>query len=159
MNEDLSGLNLIDLLERLQPIPEPAPVSWLPQTAGWAVIGVLLAAAALWLAWRWRRHRRINAYRRAALAAIAGAKGDPAALAAILRRTALAAYPRVDVAGLYGDAWLAFLDQAYGGSGFSSGPGRGIAAAPYAPHTDAPDLAALAAQWVRQHRAADEAAA
>jgi hypothetical protein len=37
---------------------------------------------------------------------------------------ALKAYPRKDVASLSGNAWLAFLDESYGGKDFTDGPGR-----------------------------------
>ena len=69
---------------------------------------------------RWRRaggrslrHRRATAWRRAALAELARLApgleaGDPAALAGLqtlLRRVALVAFPRVEVARLTGEAW------------------------------------------------------
>lgn len=157
MSEDLSGLDLVGLLDRLVPVPEPPPISLWPQTEGWIWLAVLLLVLGIALAQRWLRHRRDNAYRRAALAAIASAGDDAVALAAILRRTALAAYPRAQVAALQGDAWLAFLDQAYGGTGFSEGPGRAVARAPYQrpsrsdTSSDA-GLAALVRTWVQRHR-------
>src|SRR5262245_3171457 len=43
------------------------------------------------------------------------------ALALLVRRTALAAFPRQEVASLAGPAWLAFLDRSYGGHEFSQG--------------------------------------
>ena len=156
MQEDLSRLNLVELLERLEPVPEPAAVPLWPQTVAWLWIGLLLLSVVLWLGRRWQRHRHANAYRRAALGAIAAAGDDPAALAAILRRTALVAFPRREVAGLYGDAWLAFLDRAYGGAEFTRGPGRVLATAPWAPGTDAAGLAPLVATWVRRHRRPEE---
>jgi hypothetical protein len=154
MSDALDGLNLIELLDLLEPVPEPpAPALW-PQTAGWVWLGLALAALALWVGRRLLARRRANAYRCAALDAIAAAGDDPAALAAILRRAALAAYPRRAVAGLAGDDWLAFLDRAYGGAGFREGPGRALIRAPYAPGAAAPGLAALAAEWTRRHRRA-----
>ncbi len=155
MSDDLSKLDLIELLALLEPIPEPAPVSLFPQTAGWLWLGIVTAAlAALWARRLWLRHRA-DAYRRAALAEIGSAGGDPVILSQILRRTALVAYPREDVASLYGDAWLAFLDRAVGGSAFSAGPGRAFAQAPYA-REDRREAAleGLATDWVRRHRRA-----
>ena len=151
MSEDLTKLDLIGLLDLLEPLPEPQPVPLWPQTAGWFWLGLIFFALAAWLARRWLLRRRANAYRRAALREIAAAGEDPSILAAILRRTALAAFPRAQVAGLYGEAWLAFLDQAYGGTEFSSGPGRVLARAPYDKGSDAAELAVLAADWVRRH--------
>jgi len=151
MSEDLSRLTLVDLLDLLEPVPEPPQVSLWPQTAGWIWLGLAVACVAAWLGRRWLATRRANAYRRAALKAIAAAGDDPVALAEIVRRAALAGYPRAEVAGLYGEDWLAFLDEAYGGTGFREGPGRLLAVAPYTSARRAPDLASLVAEWVRHH--------
>ena len=152
MSEDLSGLNLVELLARLEPVPEPLPISLWPQTAGWIWLGLVLTAAAAWLLYRWIAARRAEAYRRAALRDVAAAGSDPAVLAEVLRRTALAAFPRGQVAALYGEAWLAFLDETSGGTAFRQGPGRAFATAPYRMTTAQPGLAALAADWIRRHR-------
>ena len=152
MSEDLSKLTLVELLELLEPAPEPLPVLLWPQTAGWLWLAISLSAGALWLLCRWARHRRANAYRRAALREIAAVGDDPAALAKILRRTALAAFPRVEVAGLYGEDWLGFLDRTYGGSEFRHGAGRAFAVVPYVQAEVSSDLAPLAVEWIRRHR-------
>ena len=152
MSVDLSRLTLVDLLDLLEPVPEPPQIPLWPQTAGWVWLGLAVVCVAAWLGRRWLVNRRANAYRRAALKEIAAAGDDPAALTVIVRRAALAGYPRTEVAGLYGEDWLAFLDEAYGGTGFREGPGRLLAVAPYAPAGRAPDLAPLIAEWVRRHR-------
>jgi len=152
MSEDLSTLTLIELLDRLEPVPEPVPVSLWPQTAGWIWLGLAATVCAVWLIRRWIKYRRVNAYRRAALRGLAAAGNDRAAVAAILRRTALAGFPRSQVASLYGDDWLAFLDRTYDGTGFAEGPGRNISMAPYSLANESVDLAPLAADWVRRHR-------
>lgn len=151
MSEDLSRLTLVDLLDLLEPVPEPPQVSLWPQTVGWIWLGLAVACVAAWLGRRWLMNRRANAYRRAAFKAIAAAGDDPVALAEIVRRAALAGYPRAEVAGLHGEDWLAFLDEAYGGTGFREGPGRLLAMAPYTSARRAPDLASLVALWVRHH--------
>jgi hypothetical protein len=149
---EAATVDLVTLIDRLAEPPEPAPISMLPQTPGWLVLGLLVLLLLAWLGWRWHARRRANAYRRAALAELDGAGDDPAAIAEILRRTALAAWRREHVAGLYGDTWLLFLDRS-GGGGFVDGPGKVIAKAPYrggiAP---VPGLRELAARWIRQHR-------
>lgn len=152
MTEDLAKLGLIELLDLLEPVPDPPSVSMWPQTGGWIVVCGVLVVTGAWLVWRIVRNRRANAYRRAALREIELAGDEVAALAGILRRTALAAFPRAEVAGLYGEAWLAFLDRSYGGNAFQEGPGRAFALAPYVPSRAEEPLAPLASEWVRRHR-------
>ena len=152
MNEDLSSLTLVELLDLLEPVPEPPAVSLWPQTAGWLVLGIVLLAVAAWLIRRWRAARRANAYRRAALMELAAAGDDPARLAAILRRAALVAFPRARVAGLHGDDWLAFLESSCDGADFRTGTARVVATAPYAPAPPDAAVTAQVAHWLRHHR-------
>jgi hypothetical protein len=153
MEDQFDGLNLVQLLDLLEPVPEPPPVSWMPQTVGWIWLGIALVVVIL-TGLRWLvRHRRATAYRRAGLAALAAAGDDPARIAVILRRTALAGFPRSEVAGLTGADWLRFLDRTMAGDGFVSGPGRIIAEAPYRATAPDPALSRLAQRWVRRHTA------
>jgi len=64
-----------DALAGLQEIPLPPPVSYVPQTIGWAIVGALLVAALIYMSWRMFRRYRANAYRRAALAELAVIEG------------------------------------------------------------------------------------
>jgi len=79
------------------------------------------------------------------------------ALALLVRRTALAAFPRQEVASLAGPAWLAFLDRSYGGDGFSHGAGRVLSLSPYEPQrsgaggADMRPLIDLVHRWIRNH--------
>ncbi|WP_354686316.1 DUF4381 domain-containing protein [Cupriavidus necator] len=122
-------------LAQLADVALPAPPSWAPQTIGWPVTGALLLAALVWAGWRaWRRYRA-NRYRREALSELAllqrhlGDTGtDPAlraaalrALAMLLKRAALAAWPRAQVASLAGAEWAAFL-QAHAGKAHDAAP-------------------------------------
>ncbi|MBY8977158.1 DUF4381 domain-containing protein [Rhodobacteraceae bacterium NNCM2] len=152
MAEDLSRLNLVELLDLLEPPPEPPPISMLPQTMGWVWLALVVIAAFGFTLWKWRVRHAANAYRRAALAELQAAS-DPAAIARIVRRTALMAFPRAEVAGLYGEEWLAFLDRTGGGTVFREGAGRAIATAPYDRGGATSDLAGIAAAWIRDHRA------
>jgi len=159
---ELERLPLPDLLDRMAGLEVPAPVSYWPQTIGWAVLAALVVVAVgMWAWWQWRRWRE-NAYRRAALRALRTIElreDDETAteLALLLRRTALAAYPRRQVAGLYGREWLAFLDRTGGTTAFSDGDGQALLAAPYrrcdgkAP-TRLGALPALIGAWIRDHR-------
>jgi hypothetical protein len=152
----------------LHDIVLPEPVSWMPQTIGWAIVLAILLMVALVLAIRMRRRWRANAYRRRALGELdriesAAREADPqialADLPELIKRTALAQYPRPSIAALSGKPWLRFLDESYGGSGFSDGPVRHLLSLTYGPR-DALDvtpeesgaLIALVRQWVRRHR-------
>ncbi len=152
MSEHLEGLNLVELLDALEPIPEPAAIPLTPQTAGWLWLGAALIAVAVVLIIRHIKTRRANAYRRAALKELSETQDDAARIALLLRRTALAAYPRARVAGLIGSDWLAFLDQSFDGTGFRDGPGQLLATAPYQGSTKDPALTSLARQWIETHQ-------
>ena len=113
-------------ITQLEDVVVPAPVSWMPQTIGWQVVGVLLVIAALVAAWRAVRRYLRNRYRREALAEMhaleqrwQGGPSDAAklliALPPLLRRCALPAWPREEVAGLSGQRWVDFM-QARAGS-------------------------------------------
>ena len=107
-----------DLRAMVEPVM-PAPVPMGPATPpAWLAIA-LLVVGALAVSWWLLQRRRAEAYRRIALRELdrVAAQADDraqrgAALAelnAILKRTALAAWPRASVAALCGTAWLKFL--------------------------------------------------
>ena len=152
-----------DPLAGLVDIPLPAPVSLRPQT--WpsqillTVVFVGLIWGVLWTVHRWR----VNRYRREALTELkrieAGAATSTsaelsAALASLVRRTALAAFPREQVASLTGAAWLAFLDRTDGRHAFSEGPGRALEISVYrqAPAVDSSGLINAVRSWIKFHR-------
>lgn len=106
-------------LRTLKDIATPTPVSWMPQTWGWlAVASFFLAIVLLWCARAYRRWKR-NAYRREALKLLDEIEVDlrsPDArgqavnrLTELVKRTALAAWPRKDVAAITGRDWIRFL--------------------------------------------------
>lgn len=116
-----SGLEAIGPLAGLVDVDLPPAISWMPQTPAWAVLGVVLLWVALWAAWRALRRYRANRYRREALAELSllaqrmGADDVQraqalAAVAALLKRTALAAWPRETVAASSGEVWGRFLE-------------------------------------------------
>lgn len=132
------------LLELRDIAPPPEPPWYLLAPAEW--LGLALGLSLL--AWIWFRRRRRRARR---LVVAAGAELDairrhhaaqpdsPALvrdLAEWLKRVALQAYPRREVAALSGESWLAFLDAAAGNTAFSCGAGQVFGAAQYRPRTD-----------------------
>lgn len=156
-----------EALKGLQEIPLPPPVSYRPATVGWAVVGVLLLAIAAYAAWRAWRRWQANAYRRAALRELADLEtrlgaaathaGAAAELPALVKRTALACFPRERVAPTTEDEWLAFLDRTCPPGGFVTGAGRLLPKIAYAADQPADgelrDLTALVRRWIERHDA------
>lgn len=108
-------------LRFLNDIATPMPVSWLPQTWGWAALATILGFALLvWLIQAMRRYRK-NAYRRVALRLLGVAAeeiSDPSTcdvgrrkVVELLKRTAIAAWPRDRVASLSGPDFARFLTE------------------------------------------------
>lgn len=159
MSEEASATvdndSLVGLINQLADVPDPAPVSMVPQTAGWLVLFGIVLVVAAWRGWRMWQQYRANAYRRAALKALAQVADDPAAVSGILKRAAMVAYGRRRVAGLSGHAWVTFLSETGAGqfqdtvlvsAAFQSGP----------PQAD-PQLLAAAHAWVTSHKAPEAA--
>ena len=151
------GLNLPQLLDLMHDVVEPDPVARLPETDGW---WILLAWAGLLTALgtaRLIQHRRRNRYRREALAELErivarGPSGSGAAIAALVKRTALTVFPRTEVAALYGDAWAAFLSTTGRNDPVIDAAAPDIARAAYAPGIDQDAIARGAERWIRRHR-------
>lgn len=153
-------------LQPLRELPLPATVSYAPQTIGWLFVAVLLIALLAAFAWRaWRRYQRAR-YRREALAELAHIEANlnddatrTAALSGIgplIKRTALAAAPRAQVASLSGTAWLDYL-RTHGP--FDDESGALLYIASYAPAArvatispqQAQRLARAARGWIESH--------
>lgn len=103
-------------LEKLDDIVLPQPVSWMPQTWGWLVLLLLLVALLTFMLWRRHQHYVANRYRREALAELdrleaTSSAPDARAIAVLIKRVALHAWPRATTASLSGAAWLDFLKQ------------------------------------------------
>ncbi|MEX0338667.1 MAG: DUF4381 domain-containing protein [Arenibacterium sp.] len=153
MSVDVQGKSLVELLDMLAPAPVPEPISMAPQTWGWVVLFFVLAVALAGGAYAFHQHRRQNAYRRSALSDLEDAGRDAAKIAEILRRTALAAYPREKVAGLYGQDWLNFLSQTSDKILISKPQAEALAQSPYRYNSRETDIATVARDWIRTHKA------
>ncbi len=152
-------------LRSLKDIAIPEPVSWMPQTWGWALLAILLLTAAVAAFLLWLRRYRANAYRREALELLDAIEQDlqsPATrdrairqLTEVLKRAALAGWGRKEVASLSGAAWVGFLEDHGGG-----GAGRALSTllddVEYQSNGHVEALAATglvssARTWIRRH--------
>ncbi|MEK6749626.1 MAG: DUF4381 domain-containing protein [Pseudomonadota bacterium] len=149
-----------DIASQLRDIHLPAAVSWWPPAPGWWVLAALLSVLLTFGAWRWRTRQR-----RASLEDVArdeitrlwaeymrdsDAQALVSGLSNVVRRVALARYPRAQVAGLTGRAWLEFLDRSAGSTDFTEGGGRVLIEAAYRPDStvDSEALVWLVRNWV-----------
>jgi hypothetical protein len=149
MNHDEQPTNLVELMSRLTEPPVPDSIPLTPQTAGWWLFGALaIVVLAIGVFTAWRRWKA-GAYRRAALDELASTGDDPERMAGVLRRTALAAFPRRDVASVAGAEWASFLSAT---GTFPEAAGADLVSAPYRQGTDAKELKQAAEAWIRTHR-------
>lgn len=137
-------------LSNLRDIVVPPEVALWPPAPGWWIVAAGCLAAAAILTAMAVAHRRRNAYRRAALDALGTAL--PQDISAVLKRAAIAAWPRTEVAALTGPAWLAFLDHTGRTDAFTRGPGRDLETLAFGGTGDAPAVSAAARDWLRRHR-------
>lgn len=140
----------------------PDPVSWWPPAPGWWLVAAgilvgLVLVVRLWFRWRGRTSLQLAArLELERLGRDLAADGDRrrylAELSRLLRRLALARYPRAQVAGLTGDDWLAFLDATGGAGEFSDGVGRVLVESAYRPTAeilfDPERLTTLVRRWI-----------
>lgn len=161
-----------EALQALHDIVIPGPVSWIPQTVGWLVLGLLILAALV--RWGARAYRRwqANRYRGAAMSELIrlqGLAGEPSSrtralreLPVLVKRTALSFSPREEVASLAGEAWLDFLDRTWAGNAFTQGGGRRLLDLDYRSEAflealseaEREALFALVGRWISRHSAA-----
>lgn len=150
------------LLEQLHPIATPEPAGWWPLAPGWWLIIALslaVAAAIIYAAVNKSRRKR---YRKEALALLTqlAQQRQPsiADINAVLKRTALYAYPRErnDIARSYGQAWVAWLNSHCKQPIFEGAPAQLLSEHAYrdTPKQSLQPLLDAAAAWVEQHSAA-----
>jgi cbb3-type cytochrome oxidase subunit 3 len=149
---------------QLRDIHLPESISWWPPAPGWwLVLGMVISICVIaYLAYRYHQHRRLHRAARLELQKIQQAFIETSdsqllvrSLSIWLRRVCLSFYPRADVAGLTGTAWLEFLDQALiqkqRPERFSDETGRLLNHAPYRPagHIETDALLALCQTWLQ----------
>jgi hypothetical protein len=158
---DYEGLNLPQLLELMHELVMPELVSRMPEGSGWWVLLAWLAMVVTISVRALINRRRRNRYRRDAMARLeqiaASAGDDPSAAAAqiavLLKQAALAAYPRADVASLYGEDWARFLNKSASNDPLVEEASMRLATASYRPDADGRELVSPARRWIRIHRA------
>ncbi len=153
--------NAPDPLQELRDVHLPDPISWWPPAFGWWMIVaalLVLVGLVIWV----RAYRQRTRPRRLALAQLQEVKQQYAThadeqltmtrLSDLLRRVAIAVFPRSHVAGLSGRSWLQFLDQTGHTTQFSDGPGQCLITGPYQSHgsASAAELIPLIERWIQQ---------
>jgi hypothetical protein len=155
-------------LQNLHDIVVPEAVPWWPPAPGWYVAGAVLVILLLWLGFRWVRRYRANRYRRAALAELsriereAQSSQDPwgalAKVSELLKRVALAAFPRQSVAELSGDVWWSFLGEVGDAGIFTQETQRLMECALFArvedrqpSEADVDEVIRAVRRWIRSH--------
>lgn len=108
-------------LTQLHDIHIPTPVDWWPLAPGWYLLALIVIFTGLCLIYLAYRHYSGGHARRQALQALANyetqhrqhpnSQRSSAAVSELLKRVALAYYPREQVAGLQGEVWLDFLNR------------------------------------------------
>lgn len=144
----------------LQELPYPDAIAFTPQTAGWLLVAALLVGWLVWLGVRWRRRWKQNEYRRIAVSEIEEIRTSPenaAQLAFILRKAALVAYEREDVASLRGTEWVAWLNETAISGQFDEGDSDLLDRLAYSDQVVDPaslnHLLSASRTWVESHRA------
>jgi len=139
----------------------PAPSWWSP-APGWYVLLLVFVLLLIGAAYRLWRDYYNNRYRRAALLELAALEAEQGGqhcerLPELLKRTALHAYPREEIAMLSGESWRAFLDRHCTSRPFHSEAGELLDRLAYQPASqDAMNLQPLVEAirtWIKQHRA------
>jgi len=128
-------------LDNLRDIHLPEPVSAWPPAPGWWILAILALSLVVWIIWRIRENYNQKQLLRVSLSSAAQLEQDyqkhkePQRLvreySSLLRRIALARFPRQEVASLTGSDWLTFLDESAKENLFDSEAGQLLLLAPY----------------------------
>lgn len=117
-----------DALTQLKDIHLPAQVGWWPLAPGWYAVLLLLFIAVITITYKlYKRqmnarpkkqallllHTYVTQYEQDHNAQLASAR-----ISELLKRVALVYYPRAQVASIYGEAWITFLNQTSTGIDF-----------------------------------------
>ncbi len=152
-----------DPLAQLRDIHLPGPIDSWPAPGWWllAILGLCAIACGLYYLYK---HWQSNQYRREGIKALDELQlkheKDPDTLdyleqfSLLLKRVALSHYSREHVAGLTGEAWVAFLDKSGATHDFGMGPGQVLIEGNYTrdPSFEAVELHRIGRLWISNHR-------
>ena len=150
-----------DVLARLQDIDLPAPIGWWPLALGWYLLAALLLISLGVFAFYYRRRRLQGLPKRQGLHLLESyyqeyqrQKTSPLTsmkISELLRRVSLVYFPREEVAGLHGEAWLSFLKSKVRNVD-CVGLDKSLLELPYQPAKDydLEPLFAFAKEWIKQ---------
>jgi Domain of unknown function (DUF4381) len=153
-----------DPLATLRPLHVPDALSWWPPAPGWWIVAAVCIIVMALLGRTVSHRLRTKRYRKTALRELeqlylaCTARNDAHAFAAganrLLKRAALARYPRADVAALCDADWRNFLDRTAVRPLFASGAAAALTRAAYDPSSDCDSEQVYRAcrEWLRHHR-------
>lgn len=139
-------------LDRFHDLVVPPPAPWWPPTPGWWIVLSLAALVVMGMLLRTFFRWQADRYRREALVLLDAS--DLVMISPLLKRVALAVWPRERIADLTGKAWLDFLDRSAGMEGFVNGRGSLVETIVFNPaaQADQGEMKRLAAVWIKRHR-------
>lgn len=105
-------------LSNLQDIVLPAAPSFWPPASGFWILVALILMLLITAAWFIAQFRQRNAYRRAGIALLESAN-TVYDINVVLKRVALAVFPREQVAALHGEDWIQFMQSTCPGEQFA----------------------------------------
>jgi len=122
-----------------------APSFWPPASGFWILVALILMLL-ITATWCITQSRRRNAYRRAGLTLLESAN-TVYDINVVLKRVALAVFPREQVAALHGENWIQFMQSTCPGEQFPTLSQSAEAT----PATES--IRASARAWIRKHQA------
>lgn len=154
-----------EALARLKDIHLPAPVSWWPLAPGWYLLFIITAICVGILCHRIYKRYVYALPKKQALVLLntymqhyekdKDARKICSHISELLKRVALVYYPRSKVASVYGEGWIAFLNETSKGIEFNSIKTL-LLDLPFKTDNSAPvdikPLATRASLWIKQRR-------
>jgi hypothetical protein len=153
-----------DPLSKLRDIHLPEPIGWWPLAPGWYLLVLLVIAILITIIFFLRRYYLNGSAKRDALRLLKiyqqqyqsemNSQISSAHISLLLKRVALAYFPRARVASLQGDEWILFLNNTAKKLNFEEVRAE-LLEMPYQPQKDC-DLGLLfemAHTWIKQRRA------